>query len=171
MANISIFQSSEVQIIQQIAYQTWPDTFKGILSTEQIEYMLNWMYNLETLKNQMLKGHVFFGVKHNDKFVGFAGVEAFKESKSLKLHKLYVLPDAQGLGFGLQLFQKVEEHAQSQGLTKITLNVNRFNASLHFYTHQGMTIVKEENIDIGNGFWMEDFVLEKEIHKAPRSFS
>ena len=49
----------DVLRVQQIAKLTWPDTFKEILSAAQIEYMLDWMYNLETLKQQVEEGQLF----------------------------------------------------------------------------------------------------------------
>ena len=44
----------------------------------------------------------------------------------------------------------------------LELNVNRYNKNaLQFYTKQGFAIIKEEDIAIGKGFFMNDFVMQK----------
>ncbi len=160
------FSESDVLIIEKIARDTWPNTFANILSEEQIEYMLNWMYNPSLLAKQMNEGHLFFGAKTKDKWLGFIGMEVVSQKdkvQQLKIHKLYVLPDNQSKGIGFLLMQKAIEVAKNQNVFSITLNVNRFNKALDFYLRLGMTIEKEENIDIGNGFWMEDYVLRLDL--------
>ncbi|WP_332913720.1 hypothetical protein [Algoriphagus boritolerans] len=57
---IRSLQKEELTKVQSIAHRTWPSTFKTILSPEQIEYMLNWMYSLKMLESQLEKGHTFF---------------------------------------------------------------------------------------------------------------
>lgn len=161
---IKLLSSNELKIVQDLAYAIWPDTFKDILSSEQIKYMLNWMYDLETLKKQAENGQLFFIYTENDQPVGFMGIEPFYPSKSeLKIHKIYVLPQTQGAGIGKKLIQKAIAVAQEKEIQKLVLNVNRFNKAVTFYQHIGFTIDYEENIDIGNGFLMEDFVLKYAI--------
>jgi len=161
---IKLLSPNELQIVQDLAYAIWPDTFKDILSPEQIDYMLNWMYDLETLRKQAENGQLFYVYTENEVPVGFMGIEPFYLSKSeLKIHKIYVLPQTQGSGIGKMLIQKAIAVAQEKDIQKLVLNVNRFNKAVTFYQHLGFTIDYEENIDIGNGFWMEDFVLKYDI--------
>lgn len=164
--NIEAINENQVKRIQEIAYQTWPDTFKNILSQEQIEYMLNWMYNQEILTEQIRNGHRFFILNENEKDLGFIGVQPNYPNVGIsKIHKIYVLPNTQGKGVGKKLIEFIEvflkENFQSG---KVFLNVNRFNRAVDFYHKIGFNIVKEENIDIGNGFLMEDYVMEKVLN-------
>jgi ribosomal protein S18 acetylase RimI-like enzyme len=154
----------ELAIIQEIAHKTWPDTFRNILSVTQIDYMLEWMYNLDTLSNQVKSGHEFYVFEEKNIVLGFIGIEPFHpDPDSLKIHKLYVLPESQGLGVGKQLIEKSKEVAFENGISNLVLNVNRFNNAVEFYTHLGFTVVKEEDIDIGNGYLMEDYVMSLTI--------
>jgi GNAT superfamily N-acetyltransferase len=148
----------EMQIIQNLAHQIWPHTFRDILSEAQIEYMLDWMYNKETLQLQCQSGHEFYVYYQQDQPIGFMGIE--KIGEKLKLHKLYVLPHLQGKGIGKAFIEKAIERAKALNCNRLFLNVNRFNTAVKFYEHIGMSITKEENIDIGNGYWMEDYVFE-----------
>jgi GNAT superfamily N-acetyltransferase len=151
---------NELEEIRRIALRTWPVTFKDILSPAQIDYMLEWMYNLETLENQVKNGHSFFLCRILNEPVGFIGLEPdYPTIKTVKLHKIYVLPDFHGKGVGNALLKKGIEFAKSHDANAILLHVNRFNKAVDFYLKNGFTIEKEENIAIGEGFWMEDYVM------------
>lgn len=152
----------EVYRIKAIAELTWPDTFKEILSNEQITYMLNWMYSLEILESQIEKGHSFYVFIENGKDLGFVGIELNHPFfGNTKIHKIYILPDAQGKGVGAKLIEKVVQIAKFNNSKSLTLNVNRFNKAIDFYLKKEFKIIKSEDIDIGNGFLMEDYVMEK----------
>lgn len=161
---IRLLTSREMNIVQVLAHATWPDTFKEILSSEQITYMLDWMYNLETLAKQVDNGHTFYVYFENEIPLGFIGIELHHPTaEALKIHKLYVLPNTQGKGIGKQLITKAIEIAKANGINELILNVNRFNKAVEFYKNLGFTIAYEENIDIGNGYLMEDFVMKYAI--------
>lgn len=152
-------------VIQQIAYRTWPDTFGAILTPEQIEYMLGWMYSIPALEVQVNeKGHRFLMAQEGDENLGYLSYEVnYKGTSKTKIHKIYILPSAQGKGVGKALFAEATERALANANHTLSLNVNRQNPAVQFYTKQGFQIVSEENIDIGNGFLMEDFVMEKSL--------
>lgn len=157
---IKLLTADEMNIVQELAYATWPDTFKSILSSEQIDYMLEWMYNLDTLKEQVNSGHQFFAFFENSTPLGFIGIQLhYPTEQSLKIHKLYVLPNIQGKGVGKQLVSKAIEVAKENEISELLLNVNRFNSAVDFYKHLGFKVAYEENIDIGNGYLMEDYVM------------
>lgn len=152
-------------LIQSIAYRTWPDTFEGILSTDQILYMLEQMYNLEALLEQTrVKGHHFILAKNGLDYLGFASIEFnFGKAPQTKIHKIYILPEAQGKGVGKALFAEIAKRAGQAGNLKLLLNVNRENQAIRFYEGMGFKIAKTEDIDIGNGYFMNDYVMEKTI--------
>ena len=160
--HIEQLHKEELERVQKLAHLTWPDTFKEILSPEQIEYMLNWMYNVETLSQQLDAGHVFYVLVNQGEDVGFIGVQPnYPTVKETKLHKIYVLPSCQGKGVGLILMKKAEEIARTSSADYLVLNVNRYNKATDFYKKIGFEITKEEDIDIGNGYLMEDYVMRK----------
>lgn len=156
--------TEELVIVQEVAHKTWPNTFRNILSNAQIDYMLEWMYNRDTLIRQAKSGHEFYVFENKGVVLGFCGIEPFHpDPDSLKIHKLYVLPESQGLGVGKQLIEKSKEVALKNGLKSVVLNVNRFNNAVDFYKHLDFIIVKEEDIEIGNGYLMEDYVMSLTI--------
>jgi GNAT superfamily N-acetyltransferase len=157
-------QREELPTITDLAHEIWPIAFAEILSPPQIDYMLNWMYSQEKLTEQFDNGHHFFGGFINDKAVGFMGIEPhFPTAHSLKIHKLYVLPTLQGQGYGKSFIEQAKTEAMKNECTSLVLNVNRFNKAVQFYQYLEFTIIKEENIDIGDGYLMEDYVMEQKL--------
>lgn len=166
LSNMQIKEATttDIESIIEIAQNTWFEAYKNILSEEQIEYMLTMMYSQEALKSQMENQNHVFLLVGNDNINGYQGFVSYelnyKDSNKAKLHKLYVLPENQGLGIGRILINKVCETAAKSGNQSVLLNMNRYNKALDFYTRMGFEIKAEENIDIGNGYWMEDYVME-----------
>ena len=161
---IRIHEASEADFpsIQRIAHQTWPVTFGDILSPDQINYMLEWMYSLSSLKEQTSqKGHYFLLAKEEDMNLGFASYELnYKGTPVTKIHKIYILPETQGKGLGKKLIGSISEIALAHDNQALLLNVNRSNPAVQFYQHLGFEIIGEEDISIGNGFLMEDYTMK-----------
>jgi GNAT superfamily N-acetyltransferase len=150
--------------VQKIAQLTWSDTYKEILSSDQLIFMLEWMYNLETLVNQMEEGHQFHILRNEGVDVGFIGTQNnYPSVGETKLHKIYIQPSLQGTGAGRLLMEKAERVALENQSDFIVLNVNRYNKAKDFYIKFGFEISYEEDIDIGNGFLMEDYVMKKRL--------
>jgi GNAT superfamily N-acetyltransferase len=79
------------------------------------------------------------------------------------LHKLYVLPHTQGSGVGTALLQAVFAAARTAGNTRVELNVNRYNPARHFYARHGFSVLRDEVIDIGEGYVMDDHVMVRPV--------
>jgi ribosomal protein S18 acetylase RimI-like enzyme len=162
---ISIATKSQLEIIRDLAYKIWPSTYGKILSEEQLNFMLAKFYNLNYLENQLInENQVFLLIEENDKYLGFCAYELNCESSNkTKLHKIYVLPETQGKGIGKILLNEVEKIALENNNLSLFLNVNRYNNAQEFYKKQGYSIIKTIDIEIGNGYLMEDFVMEKTL--------
>lgn len=167
---ITITQATEQDfpLIRDIAYQTWPTTFGEILSPAQISYMLEMMYSLDALNTQINeKKHVFLIAKNTDtnEYLGYVSYELNYTGQPLtKIHKIYLLPASQGKGVGRLFIDQVGAIALRHANTRLGLNVNRYNKAIQFYERMGFSIVGNEDIDIGDGFLMEDFVMEKPLN-------
>ena len=154
----------DLNTIGYLAYQVWPTAYKDILTFEQLHYMLQHFYSPASLRDQMTKKqHVFLLAEtEEDEPVGFASYSQVEEG-IFKLHKLYVLPSTQGKNVGKNLLEVVEEECMEAGGKKLRLNVNRFNKAITFYERLGFKIIKEENVDLGNGVTQDDYVMEKNL--------
>jgi diamine N-acetyltransferase len=159
---ISIKQAavSDIPVIRDLAHRIWPDAYLEIIGQAQIDYMLNLMYSPASLEKQMNEGAQFLLALEADEPVGFASYGEM-EPGIVKLHKLYVLPSQQGKGTGRQLVDHII--TTIKGATALQLQVNRNNKARHFYEKNGFTIVNEIRLDIGNGFFMNDYIMEKRL--------
>ncbi|MQP25580.1 GNAT family N-acetyltransferase [Flavobacterium sp. LMO8] len=158
---LTALKIEQLPIVIDLTKKIWPVAYGEILSKEQLDYMIDKFYNETALRELIQKGHVFYLAQDdNGKEVGFVSYEINSEPNKTKIHKIYVLPETQGTGLGRQFFELVKEKAIENNQKAIFLNVNKYNNALHFYTKLGFTKVKDEVIDIGNGYVMDDYVME-----------
>lgn len=178
---IVIATPGDYATIQSIAHATWPDTFGDILSPEQIDYMLNMMYSEAAIVEQIAKGHIFKllvaaqaeagaasyadGQVTRFKAVGYVSYEIDYLPGTTKIHKVYLLPETQGKGYGKALLQDVEKIARNAQQERLRLDVNYQNNAIGFYEYLGLKKIDRYNTDIGNGYLMEDWIMEKELNQ------
>ena len=151
----------DVNLIAQLADSIWRKHYISIITMEQIDYMLNMMYSAESLTKQMNEGHEFTVVYDGVKPIGYISLST-NDGKNYFLHKFYIEVGDQGKGVGSKLFTHVLE--QMPNAESIELCVNRENfKTVNFYFKHNFVIKKIINQDIGNGFYMNDFVMIKMV--------
>ena len=161
---LTALKIEQLPIVIDLTKKIWPVAYGEILSKAQLDYMIDKFYNETALRELIQKGHVFYLAQDdNEKYVGFVSYEINSEPNKTKIHKIYVLPETQGTGLGRQFFEFVKEKAIENHQNAIFLNVNKYNNAIHFYTKLGFVKVKDEIIDIGNGYVMDDYVMEVAI--------
>jgi len=121
------------------------------------------MYSQRSLEKQMQRpGVQFFIVAIEEHPLGFMSLELM--SDHVRLHKLYVLTTNQGRGLGKAFMRKAREWTYYQDRNRILLNVNKYNEdAIGFYKALGFRVLKEEDIDIGQGYWMNDYQMALDI--------
>lgn len=166
MITIRKAQRTDISAIREMAYITWPKAYETILSPAQLDYMLDMFYAPDSIARQMDQlNHVFYIAEDDHKIpVGFASFSAAPNNKKhFHLHKLYVVPDRQKSHAGRHLAERVIREVAYLGGESLQLNVNRHNPALGFYKKLGFAIIREEDNDIGRGYFMNDYVMEKKI--------
>ncbi|MEZ0128677.1 GNAT family N-acetyltransferase [Flavobacterium sp. LBUM151] len=165
MITISEAGLSDIKIIQEITNITWPITYGEILSQTQLDYMLGLFYSDEALTKQIEnKEQLFYLISDTESTIGFIGIEHhYKNEAITKIHKIYLLPETQGKGIGKTVIDEIAKMALENHSTTLVLNVNRFNSALSFYKKIGFEIKETVDIEIGNGYLMEDYVMEKRL--------
>ncbi|WP_316634483.1 GNAT family N-acetyltransferase [uncultured Flavobacterium sp.] len=165
MITISEATITDIKQIQNIVNITWPITYGEILSKEQLDYMLGLFYSDEALTEQYdKKVQLFYMIYEEENNIGFIGIEHNYKGEALtKIHKIYLFPETQGKGIGKKVMDEIGDLALENNSTALSLNVNRFNSALGFYKKIGFEIKEEVDIEIGNGYLMEDYVMEKKL--------
>lgn len=153
--------TADIPTIQSIATKSWQEAYASILSSEQMNFMLDMFYNdkvlTEKINAQAPNGFYLFDNK------GFIHVEK-KTNEILRLEKIYLLPETHHQGIGKELVTFSEKMGKEQDFSILQLNVNRHNQSaIQFYKKRGFEIVKEEDNAIGHDYFMNDYVMELKI--------
>lgn len=163
--SIHLLKEGEVDSLQKVAQKVWPATFKEILSPAQIAYMMEMMYSPKSLLEQQKSGCRLFILKKDAEDIGFISLEHNKDdSGKTKVHKIYVLQEIQGTGAGKFLMDHAFAEAEKYGDAAVFLNVNRYNKAIGFYEYYGFKKMYTEDIDIGQGYLMEDWVMERPLN-------
>ena len=208
----------DLQTIHDMAQVVFRHTYRDILSPEQMDYMMEMMYSLPNLHQQLDEGHHYYIAYDGDAGLsdctyadgceaagsgqmcgrdgqssaygmpcGYVSVQRQGADQDgvevFHLHKIYVMPQFQGRGVGMRLFQTVIDHVRSvkdsrvavssnsdavsasdsQPKARIELNVNKHNSAVAFYKHIGMRIIHEEDYPIGNGFYKTDYIMALDL--------
>lgn len=156
---------SDIPSIQGMAQVVFRRTYAKILSPEQMEFMLDWMYSQKSLEEQIAgQGKCFFLAEDEKGPCGYVSYE-FQEiledgRKLFHLQKIYVMPDRQGEGLGRKLFEHVITRLMTLESSpfRVELNVNRDNVAVSFYERMGMIRAREGDFPIGHGFYMNDYI-------------
>jgi diamine N-acetyltransferase len=155
---------SELEAIRAVAIETWWHTYPSIISEAQIIYMLDKMYDPETLTHAWETGKQLFFVAENPtdhSLVGIAGYGPL-DGQIFRLHKLYVRPGIHKSGAGKALLDAVEAEARQAQATALELNVNIANPAVSFYEKMGFYVKEREDLVFGP-YFMNDYILRKDL--------
>ena len=162
MTTFKLINNNDFQQAYQLASEIWNDNYIGIISQEQINYMLNLMYNPERLQQDLDEGYQWEFIYHNNNLIGY--IAYVIKSTRVFLSKIYLKTSAQGIGLGKLALGRVTEYAKSNNCKAVYLTVNKGNIKgIRAYKKSGFTITTEEITDIGNGYVMDDYVFEYAI--------
>ena len=153
----------DIPLIQELTNIIWPLTYYPIIGEAQVAYMLGLFYTHDALIQQMQNGHQFILAFYDKTPVAFASYSLIGPN-IYKLQKLYILPNQQGKGIGQQMVNHICAAIKELHATHLRLNVNIHNTgAIAFYKKVGFYQFREEDIDIGGGYYMNDYVLEKAL--------
>ncbi|HXG45998.1 MAG TPA: GNAT family N-acetyltransferase [Methylomirabilota bacterium] len=151
--------------IAALAATVWRAHYPGIISAAQIEYMLARMYDLETLRAEVLTGGIrYHCARVEGELAGFSAFGPTITPGEFKLHKLYVHPAHQRRGIGRALIRNVEQLAANAGCRALILAVNKANhQAIAAYRQNGFIVRESVVVEIGGGFVMDDYVMAKPV--------
>jgi diamine N-acetyltransferase len=151
---------SELDAVCRLARRIWQDTYPGIISQQQIDAMLADRYSPQAILAQLDDPrHIWLIALCGKIPTGFA--HAYLEDDACKLDKLYVDPSRQRYGVGGALFDAIRGFALQHRMQRLWLQVNRHNTrAISAYRKYGFEIVEAREFDIGDGFVMDDYVME-----------
>jgi GNAT superfamily N-acetyltransferase len=154
MVTIAPAGAGDIGVVQSLADHVWRSHYPGIISTAQIDYMLEQGYAREALLRYVEAAGAGLALARIDD----------EPVAAMNLEKLYVAPAHHGKGVGRALIEHVADAARRSGCRELTLNVNRNNeSSIRAYEHCGFAIRERGDFPIGNGFVMEDYIMVRAL--------
>ena len=153
----------QIETVARLARVIWLDHYFPIIGKEQTEYMLEKFQSAEAISCQIkTENHQYFLIAPDEIPVGYLGLQP--RDNDLFLSKIYIKSSHRGRGFGKKAIQHTEQVAKELRKPAITLSVNRHNAtSIAAYSRYGFRIIDEAVTDIGNGFVMDDYIMQKPV--------
>lgn len=161
MYSIRTATLQEIPLIRELASKTWPATYLHLIGQEQVDYMFEMMYSEESLRRQMTEEkQTFFIAEVDGTPAGYLSIEP-KEGNEFIFQKIYVVPDYQGKGVGRFLVEQGMAYLKAEypAPIQITLYVNRDNKAVNFYQRIGFEVIDTRDLHIGNGFYMNDYIM------------
>jgi GNAT superfamily N-acetyltransferase len=159
--DLSRLTAADIDAVSALAHTVWQATYPALISQAQIDAMLADRYAPQRIRAQLDNPrHAWRVARQDGALVGFA--HALCDETGCKLDKLYVHPDHQHRGIGAALLQDIAGWARTQQARRLWLQVNRGNVqAIRAYKKYGFRIVESQVFDIGNGFVMDDHVMER----------
>ncbi len=152
---------AQIRRLATLASTIWNEHFPRIIGQEQVDYMLGRFQSEVAITEQIHKeGYRYYLIPCDEKSVGYFAIRP--DSDALFLSKIYILRDYRGRGLARASFEFIEEQCRLMALPRIRLTVNRGNTkTIDIYRKIGFSIVRTQVVDIGGGFVMDDYVMEK----------
>ena len=158
----------EAATVADLAKVIWTEHYTPMIGAEQVSYMLGRFQSAAQIREDIeQRGFRYWLAEDGQEPVGYCGAVA--EAERLFLSKLYILHDHRGRGVGRRFLGQLEQWCCEAGLPRIQLTVHKANAdSIRAYEHFGFTNVADIEASIGEGFIMDDYLLDKPVHKTVR---
>lgn len=157
-------QPQDIDTLLPLAHRIWHAHYPGIITAEQIDYMLARGYTRQVILDEIEhQGISWLTIRDDNTMIGFISVGPYGDG-IIKLHKLYLLPEYHGMGIGSRALTEVERVAKQHNAATLVLNVNRHNhKAISAYQRAGWQVADEVILDIGSGYVMNDYVMTKQL--------
>lgn len=154
---ITFEKAQNIKELANFASDIWHEYWPILLSDKQIDYMVENFQSENAIKNQIAnENYTYYYIIKNNEKAGYFGLS--DKEGYLFLSKIYISKEFRHKGLGTKAFEKIKKIA---GGRKIRLTVNKQNInSINAYKKWGFQTIDSVVTDIGNGFVMDDYIME-----------
>jgi N-acetylglutamate synthase-like GNAT family acetyltransferase len=159
-----VLSNEDIEDVASLAREIWSQHFTSIIGESQVEYMLTNFQSSAAIKTQINHGSEYYLVKKEREYVGYLGLNPDFDQNKMMLSKIYVEYSFREKGVGQSILDFVEKECVLRGFSSVWLTVNKFNDdTVAWYNRRGFLVIDKVKKDIGNGFFMGDYLMEKII--------
>lgn len=161
---ISPVTPADIGAVAALARVVWQQTYPGIISQEQIDFMLEQRYDPSRMHQELAIPGIWWDMATLDgELAGFSSC-LITAAGEMKIDKIYVDSRRQRIGVGARLIDQVSGRALENGCSTLILAVNKGNEqAIAAYRKHGFAVREAVCVDIGNGFVMDDFIMAKSL--------
>lgn len=169
---VPVLRPEQVATVAALAHQIWYEYYVPLIGRAQVDYMVARFQNAPAMQAQIDQGYEYFLVQRslesgNWADIGYCAIEE-QPGRVMFLSKFYLHHAARGSGTGRRCMEFLEGLARRRGLSLLWLTVNKGNPAVQAYQRLGFQIAAELVMDIGGGFVMDDYRMEKAL-EVPNS--
>jgi len=156
----------DIEAVSNLAREIWTSHYTPIIGKPQVDYMLENFQNTKSISNQISEGCEYYLAKTGNEYVGYMALNADPVARKMKISKIYTLGKVRGTGVGNSLLDHTENICTSRDISRLWLTVNKNNDhAISWYKHHGFVVKDAVKVDIGGGFYMDDYVMEKVLEQ------
>jgi len=160
---VPVTTSQQIEAVAGLAHEIWYEYYVALIGRAQVDYMVAKFQSSAAVAAQVREGYDYFLIQLDGQIGGYCAVQSEPANRSLFLSKLYLLRDARGGGTGRVCMEFIEQLARRRGLNLLWLTVNKGNPAVKSYERLGFRIAADLVMDIGDGFVMDDYRMEKSL--------
>jgi RimJ/RimL family protein N-acetyltransferase len=156
--------AEEIQEVAGLAEKVWTEHYTSLIGSGQVTYMIEKFQSVPAITEQILQGYRYYLMQYDGRSVGYTAILSEPAEKSLFLSKIYVEKAYRGKHITSQTIAALKKICREEGLEKIWLTVNKGNhSSISVYEHLGFIKARDVVTDIGEGYVMDDHIMEATI--------
>ena len=153
-----------IDIVVTLANEIWNQHFVPIIGQDQVDYMLDKFQSFNAIAKQLNDGYEYYIISNDRKVVGYLGLLSEDNLNRMMISKIYIKSEVRRLGVGDSALKFSKELSKERKINTIWLTVNKHNKdTIEWYLRKGFVVIEEFKKDIGSGFFMDDFIMEKNI--------
>lgn len=160
---VPVQSTEEIDALAAMARDIWYEYYVPIIGRAQVDYMVEKFQSAPAMRRQVQEGYEYFLVREAGEDVGYCAVQEQPAAQALFVSKFYVSRAARGRGTGRRCMEFIEDLARRRSAKSLWLTVNKGNPAVNVYKRLGFVITAELVMDIGGGFVMDDFRMEKRL--------
>jgi GNAT superfamily N-acetyltransferase len=160
---LPVTTAAQVADVARMAHEVWNEYYVPIIGQAQVDYMVARFQTAEAMQSQIDSGYEYFQIQQSGETMGYAAVRHDAADARLFISKLYLLAAHRKSGAGRKTLALLEQMARDRAATHLWLTVNKGNPSVRAYERLGFTIAEALVMDIGGGYVMDDYRMEKPL--------
>jgi GNAT superfamily N-acetyltransferase len=163
---LPVTNAAQVAQVARMAREVWDEYYVPLIGRAQVDYMVAKFQTAEAMQAQIDSGYEYFQIRQSGEAIGYAAIRHDAAEARLFISKLYLLAAHRKSGAGRQCLELIERLARERAATRLWLTVNKGNPSVRAYERLGFSIAEAIVMDIGGGYVMDDYRMEKPVTPA-----